>query len=199
MTDALLPAKREQNKELQPHHIRLLVYHICKQLMDKQGMYYDSYRQMGEGSQASFLFRLAEVSHQYGMWNHACFILDKEQALEGYVRWQTTLSKLEKVDPRWKEYITIHAERSGIQLDVGGFRNDNSYSASIVQHRISYGGDKGDYEIMPVFDGKKISAVLGASDDIIGWLPLEKAVAIAHATLSRDAARFRHAVETAYQ
>ena len=200
MTEASFPADRENEKPVQSHHLRLRVYHTCKQLMDSVGEAYEAYQRMANKTQVVFLFNLAETSAQYGLGNHARWILRHEGMLEGYERWKSTLARLEGIDPNWKEYATVHAQRDGVQLDIGGFHRSEPFSASIISNRISYGRDDNLYEIMPVFGGKKMSAVLpDRCEDIVGWLPLEKAVAIAHATLSRDEGTFRRAVETAYQ
>ena len=75
----------------------------------------------------------------------------------------------------------------------GGFRNGNPFSASIVLHDGSYGKEDGKYEMLPRFDGKELPG------GVLGWLPLEKAVAIAHAILQKDEERFKAAVAGAYQ
>lgn len=123
---------------------------------------------------------------------------DREKLMRGYGRWHSTLSRLEHLDPNWRTWIAPDPRYVGIQLDAadfdfGGFRSGNPFSASIVLHDGSYGKEDGTYEILPRFDGKELPG------GVLGWLPLEKAVAIAHAVLQRDEAKFQHAVATAYE
>ena len=45
----------------------------------------------------------------------------------------------------------------------------NGYDVSIVRNSLSYGGDKGLYEI-GVFKNDKMCDPLGWGDDVLGWL-----------------------------
>ena len=65
-------------------------------------------------------------------------------------------------------------------------------------HKWSYGGDKGLYEVKPTFGGNPMTAVLrNHPDDVIGWVPLEKAVKVAHMVMGKNKQEFRKAADKA--
>lgn len=55
---------------------------------------------------------------------------------------------------------------------------DNGYGVSIVNHQFSYGGDQGLYELA-VLKGEELCYDTPITDDVIGWLTAEAAIAIA--------------------
>ena len=66
-------------------------------------------------------------------------------------------------DLKW----TAHAEN-----DIQAWTEINGYDVSIVRNQLSYGGDKGLYEI-GVYKGDKMSDPLGWKDSVKGWLTPE--------------------------
>ena len=66
-------------------------------------------------------------------------------------------------DLKWR----AHAEN-----DIQARVEINGYDISIVRNALSYGGDKGLYEI-GVFKGERMADPLGWGDDVKGWLTPE--------------------------
>ena len=66
-------------------------------------------------------------------------------------------------DLKWR----AHAEN-----DIQAWTEINGYDVSIVRNQLSYGGDKGLYEI-GVYKGDKMSDPLGWEDSVKGWLTPE--------------------------
>ena len=62
--------------------------------------------------------------------------------------------------------------RTHAENDVQAWTEVNGYEVSIIRNALSYGGDKGLYEI-GVYKGDKMSDPLGWGDDVKGWLTPE--------------------------
>ena len=62
--------------------------------------------------------------------------------------------------------------RTHAENDVQARVEINGYDISIVRNALSYGGDKGLYEI-GVFKGERMADPLGWGDDVKGWLTPE--------------------------
>ena len=62
--------------------------------------------------------------------------------------------------------------RTHAENDVQALTEVNGYDVSIVRNQLSYGGDKGLYEI-GVYKGDKMSDPLGWKDSVKGWLTPE--------------------------
>ena len=62
--------------------------------------------------------------------------------------------------------------RTHAENDVQAWTEVNGYDVSIVRNALSYGGDKGLYEI-GVFDKNGMCDPLGWGDDVKGWLTPE--------------------------
>ena len=59
--------------------------------------------------------------------------------------------------------------RTHAENDVQAWTEVNGYDVSIVRNALSYGGDKGLYEI-GIYKGDKMSDPLGWNDTVKGWL-----------------------------
>ena len=62
--------------------------------------------------------------------------------------------------------------RTWAENDIQSRVEINGYDVSIVRNALSYGGDKGLYEI-GVYKGDKMSDPLGWNDTVKGWLTPE--------------------------
>jgi len=62
--------------------------------------------------------------------------------------------------------------RTWAENDIQARVEINGYDVSIVRNALSYGGDKGLYEI-GVYKGDKMSDPLGWNDTVKGWLTPE--------------------------
>ena len=188
-----------------PLQRRLFLYKVSRQLMsDYGGKVFgtearDAYGSLRHEEKFAFLFNLADALHENGMEGTAQVLLRDHESQLGWQRWHATLSELEKIDPAWRTHARAYADQDGIQVDFGGFRQSTSHSVSVILWRSSYGNAGGLYEIRPVFAGKGLCEWDDTQhDDVMGWLPLEKAVRIAHAALAQDEAKYRREIATAY-
>ena len=186
-----------------PLKLRQFLYKASQQLMSSYDGAFgtqvrEAYQRLNCEDQAWFLFQLAELMRANKLEDRASALLQEHEAEAGYLRWHNTLAKLTEIDPEWKEHATVHALPDGIQVCYG--KQDKQFNVSMVLHSWSYGRKEGSYEIWPVFDGKDLREWdSDQSDEVMGWLPLENAVRIAHATLERDEAKYRREIETAYE
>ena len=71
--------------------------------------------------------------------------------------------KMKFKDLKWR----AHAEN-----DIQAWTEVNGYDVSIVRNQLSYGGEKGFYEI-GVYKGDTMCDPLGWGDDVKGWLTPE--------------------------
>ena len=149
-------------------------------------------------SRTEFVVHVADALNQYGFSHQALRLLQQELLNVPYQRLKHTLSELEKADPQWRNHARLYVEQDGVQLDHGGYRNNGRFSSSIVLNGVNYGRGDGLFEIRPIFEGKTMEQ-LGPYDDVAGWLPLEKAIALAHAALRKDKVRFDQTRSTLYQ
>ncbi|MBS3158582.1 hypothetical protein J4206_04815 [Candidatus Woesearchaeota archaeon] len=98
--------------------------------------------------------------------------------------------------PALKSEIKIYDDGHYWQIDVGGVRQGTDYNVSIIRDTNGYHNGRMLYEISVKFDGKKLPELFGYGDEILNGIPLELALDIAVATLSKDKTRLKAAVES---
>lgn len=199
----------ERIESLPTQDRKRFLHGVYKQLVEShkgrqaEGDYRAGFEQLSEIDRAQFALQVADALLQYGFEAQALRLLEQSKLKGTYARLKQTLAELEQVDSNWRSRASIHLETYGIQIYYGDRRNAR-FSASIINTPVSFGGHDKSYETMPMFDGKTMEELgLGNisawSGNTAGWLPLEKAVYLANATLSRDPRRFREASINLYR
>ena len=128
---------------------------------------------------------MAYALNKDGFENHANRLLKQERLKKTYQIWRYTLNELEKVNPDLREGTKLYIYDLRIQLDVGGYKTGDPYSASIILTEIPYKNDSRIFEIRPRF-GWRVLSQCGHSDDNIRWESLEKLLSIGQAVRMRD-------------
>ena len=204
MTDSLLEGFHLHLKSLKPESRKRFVHGVYKQVAlshkgkQAHGEYSALFKYAREDEwRVWFFLHFTDELFRYGFFPHAPRLLKQQGLEETYDRWKKTLTVLEEIEPGWKEYLEFHPGWRGIHLVTRG-REENNFSTSIVLHGSSYGREGGLYEVSPIFEGRGLKQ-RGYADDVIGSVTLEDALALARATLSRDAAQFESAVEQIFE
>ena len=149
-----------------------------------------------------FKERVANELYRHGLEDQGRRFLVEHFSELTAARMEYALAQLQRADSFWREYaeINISWKRQGIQIRCNGWGLPGaagSYRASILLDDGSFGHESMLFEICPVFDGKSLTQLDLADDDIIYRLDLGKALAIARAERARDETRFKEAVADA--
>lgn len=197
MVNQILDNFNQRMNGLKPDKRRRFLHGVYKQLTESHrgrqadGEYKDAIRQYHPESEdrTEFVVNVADALNRYSLENQAKRLLEQERKTEAYDRWRHTLSELEKISPELKEGLELYLFLDGVELDIGGYRQGEPFSASVVLHGISYGRDSNLYEVCPVFGNSTLRGE-GYNDNVLGWLSLEDALSIAQATVSQDRQRY---------
>ncbi len=115
-----------------------------------------------------------------------------------------TLEEISQYAAVFQDKIKIYYEEvwqkgKRIHIDIGGFGEGNAYSISIIADPRDYNINRDRYEIMPIFNGKKLSELSMWNDDVINNLSLELALDIARAVLSRNVKKLEETLGETYK
>lgn len=107
-----------------------------------------------------------------------------------------TVDEIVALYPSLKGQVTIYDDGQYWQIDAGGVRNGTQYNVSIIKDINKGHKGRNLYEISVKFEGRTLPQLFGYSDDIINALPLELALEIAAATLSKDKNKLKASLDS---
>jgi|SRR3989338_5256004 len=162
------------------------------------GEYRIELEKLSSGKKDWFITNFASDLLDHGMVNHACKLLQEYNLTQTAQRLDYTLSEMDKIEYQVKQDSKIFVDWSGVHIDVGGYRRGNPFCASIILHDGSYGHQNGLFEIMPIFKGKSLDDAGFCTANVIGWLSLKSAFALASATLSKNESSVRRTLREVY-
>lgn len=186
-------------EKLEPSERARFVHGVYKQLTKSakgrqtNGEYRKAIGELNKNNACDFCIAVVDALDRYGLKSHSDKLLKQVLTCGQYGIFAGTNYQLDKIDPRWKDYVTISPWNNGIAIETGDYY-PGGHGTSIILHDGSYGRKKGLYEIRPLFRFNTLKD-FGRGDEVIGYLKLEDAVALSQAVMRDDETKFKELVD----
>ncbi|MDI6722403.1 MAG: helix-turn-helix domain-containing protein [Candidatus Aenigmarchaeota archaeon] len=158
--DSLNHKLKKLNTNERQHFLRGVYKELAVSRRGRQanGLYRRAYEKMDELDRSEFVAHVADGLDK----RHADRLLSQTRMPDVYDRRKATLASLDQTDRQWRNYAKLYVFPDGIKLNVNRYP-ENPFSASIILTERSYGNADMLYEMLPVFNGKRLSDILGKS------------------------------------